>query len=153
MDHTHEVGGSSPSAPTLVRCETGTSYVHLAMVASAVDAKSFWGTFPRIISEAPRTMARKRNSIPAYQRHSNGQARVRTYDANGMRVEILLPGDYDSAQSKEEYERVLAQLRVGSGRLPNAKPSSDLTMCELERTNRFRQPAQAVPLKQPAQAT
>ena len=76
-------------------------------------------------------MARTRNPVPAYQRHSSGCARVRTYDANGKRIEIILPGAYNSDESKEEYGRVLAQLRAGNGNLPAAKPSSDLTVLEL----------------------
>jgi integrase len=76
-------------------------------------------------------MARLRSTIPAYQHHSSGRARVRTYDASGKRVEIVLPGDYGSDESKQEYERILSRLRVGNGALPAMKAVSDLAIAEL----------------------
>jgi hypothetical protein len=71
-------------------------------------------------------MARLRSTIPACQRDGSGCARVRTYDASGKRVEIVLPGNYGSDESKQEYERILSQLRVGNGALPATKAISDL---------------------------
>jgi integrase len=79
-------------------------------------------------------MARKRNSVPTYQLHSSGRARIRTYDANGERVEIVLPGDYGSDESKQEYERILAQIRGNGGTIfafQTAKSKNDLTIAEL----------------------
>jgi hypothetical protein len=63
-------------------------------------------------------MARQRSTVPLYQRHSSGKARVRTYGADGKRVEIILPGAYGSEESKAEYARIVAQLAVGNGTLP-----------------------------------
>ncbi len=77
-------------------------------------------------------MARQRSTVPLYQRHSSGRARVRAYDATGKRVEIILPGEYGSEESKAEYARVLAQLAGGKGALPAAsKPNHDCTINEL----------------------
>lgn len=76
-------------------------------------------------------MARTRNSVPSYQHHSSGGARVRTYHAVGKRVEIVLPGKYGSDESKQEYERILSQLRAGNGKLPPTKATTDLTVAEL----------------------
>jgi integrase len=76
-------------------------------------------------------MARQRSMVPLYQRHSSGKARVRTYDSSGNRVEIILPGNYGSDESKQEYERILSQLRVGKGTLPATKPNHDCTITEL----------------------
>ncbi len=76
-------------------------------------------------------MARSRNSIPSYQRHSSGRARIRTYDSTGKRVEIVLPGEFGSDESKHEYERILAQLRASNGKLPPSRTSNDLTIAEL----------------------
>src|ERR1017187_6940761 len=76
-------------------------------------------------------MARQRSTLPPYQRHSSGRARVRTYDASGKRIEIILPGDYGSDESKQEYERILSQLRAGAGNLPAEKSATDITIIEL----------------------
>ncbi len=77
-------------------------------------------------------MARQRSSVPPYQRHSSGKARVRTYDSSGKRGEIVLPGPYGSNESKAEYARVVVQLANGKGTLPAAsKPNRDCTITEL----------------------
>jgi len=56
---------------------------------------------------------------------------VSIYRQDDSRTEIILPGDYGSDESKQEYERLLAQLRVGNGKLPSEKAASDLTIAEL----------------------
>jgi len=56
---------------------------------------------------------------------------VSIYRQDGSRTEILLPGDYGSDESKQEYERLLAQLRVGNGKLPAETAPSNLTIAEL----------------------
>lgn len=76
-------------------------------------------------------MSRQRSTVPAYTKHSSGRARVRVYDATGKRVDIILPGDYGSDESKQEYEAILARIRVGNGKLPAENPVSDLTVIEL----------------------
>jgi hypothetical protein len=75
-------------------------------------------------------MARQRNKIPAYQRHSSGRARVRTYDADGNRIEMILPGEYGSEQSKREYARILTQV-VSNGSLLHNSPVHEITIAEL----------------------
>ena len=76
-------------------------------------------------------MSRKRSTVPLYQLHSSGRARVRTYDASGKRIEIILPGEYGSDESKAEYARVIAQLASGKNTLPAAMTGNDLTVAEL----------------------
>ena len=76
-------------------------------------------------------MPRPRLTVPTYRRHANGQAVVSVYRADGSRTEILLPGKFGSAESKQEYERVLAQLRANNGSLPQAKHATDITIVEL----------------------
>ena len=49
-------------------------------------------------------MPRKRNAVPSYRRHSSGRARV---SINGR--EYLLPGEYDSAESKAAYRKLIAE--------------------------------------------
>jgi integrase len=57
-------------------------------------------------------MPRKKNPVPKYSHHKpTGQAYVRVPDGNGGRRPVYL-GRYDSPESKREYERVLAELRV-----------------------------------------
>jgi hypothetical protein len=62
-------------------------------------------------------MARPRKPVPTYRRHSSGRAAVSVYRADGSRTEILLPGDFNSQVSKEEYNRVVAQLNANDGML------------------------------------
>jgi integrase len=77
-------------------------------------------------------MARPRLTVPAYRHHKKtGRAAVSIYRQDGSRTEIILPGHYGSDESKQEYERLLAQLRVGYGKLPAEKAPSDLTIAEL----------------------
>lgn len=59
----------------------------------------------------------KKGTPPSYRRHSGGQACVSVRDKTGQRREILL-GPYSSPESKEEYERVLALLKVYHGYYP-----------------------------------
>jgi hypothetical protein len=76
-------------------------------------------------------MARPRNTVPAYRKHSQtGRAAVSTYRTDGSRTEIILPGRYGSEKSKQEYERLLCQLRANGGQLP-ADAKKDITIAEL----------------------
>ena len=52
-------------------------------------------------------MARPRNLVPTYRKHSSGRGAVSVYRADGLRVEVLLPGPFGSDESKAEYERIL----------------------------------------------
>ncbi len=78
-------------------------------------------------------MPRPRSTIPAYRKHKQtGRAAVSIYRTDGSRTEVILPGKYGSAESKQEYERLLAQLRGNAGRLPdNQSKAPDLTIAEL----------------------
>jgi integrase len=63
-------------------------------------------------------MARtKKGTPPSYRRHSSGQACVTVRLLDGHRREILL-GPWDSAESRAEYARVLAELASNQGHLP-----------------------------------
>jgi integrase len=59
-------------------------------------------------------MARPRNPVPSYRLHKQSGQAVVTLTLNGVRKDILL-GPHGSPESKEEYERVLAQLRTPAG--------------------------------------
>jgi hypothetical protein len=52
-------------------------------------------------------MARPRKIIPTY-RNKEGKGVVTVYTEARQRKEIALPGPYNSAESREEYGRVLA---------------------------------------------
>ena len=78
-------------------------------------------------------MARPRNLIPAYRKHTQtGRAAVSIYRQDGSRTEVILPGKYGSKESKQEYERLLAQLRASGGQMPEKDcKAPDLTISEL----------------------
>jgi integrase len=77
-------------------------------------------------------MARPRNTVPAYRKHKQtGRAAVSIYRTDGSRTEVILLGRYGSAESKQEYERLLCQLRANEGKLPVAGPAKDITIAEL----------------------
>jgi integrase len=78
-------------------------------------------------------MARtKRGTPPSYRRHSSGQACVTVRDPDGRRREILL-GAWESAESKVEYARVLAELAANQGHMPtkDAPSTADLSVNEI----------------------
>jgi hypothetical protein len=64
--------------------------------------------------------------IPSYRRHkASGQAGI-TLDGRDIYL-----GKQDSAASRQEYNRLIAEWRAAGGRVPSANPSSDLTIAEL----------------------
>ena len=66
-------------------------------------------------------MPRPRKQVPSYRLHrQSGQAVVTVY-SNGGRKDVLL-GRYGSPESKDEYARVLAQLRNTSSVDTTAPP-------------------------------
>lgn len=76
----------------------------------------------------------KRKAIPTYRYHQKtGRAVIAVYHADGSRHDILLPGAYDSAESLQEYERILAILRTNDGGMSpeNEKSKVDLSIAEL----------------------
>src|SRR4051794_8618325 len=87
-------------------------------------------------------MARPRKLIPTCRRHRNGQAVISVYRDCGSRTEIMLPGQYDSKQSRQEYERIVKKLSSHGGKLP-ANHEHDLTIAEL--VERFMAHADAYP--------
>jgi hypothetical protein len=70
--------------------------------------------------ETPKS--RSLSIVPAYLRHrQSGKARVVVYDHHGNRKQILLPGEFNSNESLDEYHRTCALVRSNSGRLPGTK--------------------------------
>lgn len=61
-------------------------------------------------------MSRPRNSVPSYLRHASGRARVAWTDPAGTRCFRMLPGLYDSPESKAAYRAFLAELDVAPHR-------------------------------------
>jgi hypothetical protein len=57
-------------------------------------------------------MARPKNSVPSYLRHPSGRARVAWTDPTGRRCFKMLPGPFDSTESKAAYRAFLAELDV-----------------------------------------
>jgi integrase len=78
-------------------------------------------------------MARKPLPVPSYRPHKrSGRAIVTVRNHLGARQDILLPGDFGSPESREEYDRICAQVRTNTGTLP--PPATDcagLTIAEL----------------------
>src|SRR5438046_8514357 len=78
-------------------------------------------------------MPRPKKSVPAYLLHRpSGQAVVKFTAADGTRRMLYL-GVFNSPESREEYERVLASLRKGDAPPAVATPGGarvDLTVTE-----------------------
>jgi hypothetical protein len=55
-------------------------------------------------------MPRPKNTLPSYLPHARGTARVAWTDATGTRRFKMLPGKYDSLQSRAAYGRFVAEL-------------------------------------------
>jgi integrase len=69
-------------------------------------------------------MPRPKKSVPSYSRHKpSGQAYVRVPDGKGGR-RVLYLGRYNSPESRAEYERVLAELRLGRPADLTSSPSA-----------------------------
>jgi integrase len=78
-------------------------------------------------------MARKPNSIPTYRKHRRtGRAIITVRDHCGARRDVLLPGQFGSAESCGEYERICARLRTNKGTLPAPEANrAGLSVAEL----------------------
>lgn len=76
-------------------------------------------------------MSRPRNTVPTYQLHSSGRARVRYYDSAGKRCELILPGKFGSKESKNAYAELVKRLETGAGIIHNSSPTPDITVAEL----------------------
>ena len=57
-------------------------------------------------------MPRPRKSLPRYLKHASGKGRMVWTDAGGDRREKLLPGAFDSPESKEAFARLQLELAV-----------------------------------------
>ena len=74
----------------------------------------------------------KRNAIPSYLRHGpRDQARACWTDRTGTRKFRLLPGRYDSPESREAYARLV--LEIESGPSVATDDPSKLTIAELRK--------------------
>jgi integrase len=77
--------------------------------------------------DAPMPNARK--TVPAYLLHKqSGRARIVWTDANGVRRDKLLSGEYESAESRAAYARFLAELEVAPH---SSTPRKSLAVAEL----------------------
>jgi len=75
-------------------------------------------------------MPRQRNLTPSYLRHrKSGQARAVWTDAAGIRHQKLLPGAFNSPESKVAHARLALELAATSS--PVASSGSDLTIVDL----------------------
>jgi integrase len=75
----------------------------------------------------------RRRPTPSYRLHKQtGKAIVTVYDADGRRRGILLPGKFESKESRAEYKRLLARLNANDGALPQPEAKApDLAIAEL----------------------
>lgn len=72
-------------------------------------------------------MARPKNPVPTYRHHhKKDRGVVEVYVAPGRRVSMLLPGPYNSAESKAAYAKVVGTVAANNGMYP-AKRSSNST--------------------------
>jgi len=77
-------------------------------------------------------MARPRNTVPTYRKHLQNRPRRRVdLSARRFTHRDLLPGAYGSEESKQEYDRLLCQLRANGGKWPAEAPKKDITIAEL----------------------
>lgn len=75
-------------------------------------------------------MARKKNPAPSYLKHKQtGQARAVWSDALGIRRQKLLPGPFDSAESRTAFAKL--QLEILSSPARGPKTGSALSVAEL----------------------
>src|SRR5215212_3667224 len=71
-------------------------------------------------------MPRRKNTVPAYSHHKpTGQAYVRVPDGAGGRRTVYL-GPYESAESRQSYARLVAELAAVP--LPPAVPTPAATL-------------------------
>lgn len=85
-------------------------------------------------------MPRPRNPLPAYLRHPSGRARVAWTDAAGVRHFRMLPGPFDSLESRAAYRAFLAELEAAPHRAVTPAPSSrtvaDILLAYLDHAER-----------------
>ncbi len=75
-------------------------------------------------------MARPRNSIPSYLHHqATGRGRTVWTDPAGIRRERLLPGLYNSKESKAAHAKLLLELPRHLTRWAILKPSPSPNCC------------------------
>jgi hypothetical protein len=74
-----------------------------------------------------------RKPTQSYRLHKEtGKAIVNVYDADGRRRGILLPGKFESKESRNEYKRLSARLNAKDGALPRPEAKAlDLAVAEL----------------------
>jgi hypothetical protein len=74
-------------------------------------------------------ITKPRSLVPTYPLHRR-TAVVTVRNADGARRDILLPGQFGSDESRQEYERILAFLRTNNGCMSKVG-HGDLTVNEL----------------------
>jgi len=77
-------------------------------------------------------MARRRNAVPSYRFHAaSGKAIVAYYDRDGIRRSVLLPGPYNSEESRREYRRIIGIIDSGGEPKPKQEKKPSLSIAEL----------------------
>ena len=71
-------------------------------------------------------MTRPRNQVPSYRRHKQSGQAIVTVNLDGTRRDYLL-GPYGSAESKQEYERILASSGPPPGQSRSRRPAARRT--------------------------
>ncbi|HLN26201.1 MAG TPA: hypothetical protein VK395_00495 [Gemmataceae bacterium] len=73
----------------------------------------------------------KNSSVPTYRKHrQSGQATVTLPDGLGDRRDILL-GKYGSAQTRQEYARIIGEWEANGRRLTHPTNLRDVSVNEL----------------------
>ena len=109
-----EVVGSNPAGPT--RRKTCKSWrFTLTRGSSAVRLRSKGTVESFHSSPEERTVGTRRNPTPSYLPHNqSGRARAVWTDQAGTRRDRLLPGPYDSQESRAAFGRLVLELETSS---------------------------------------
>ncbi len=76
-------------------------------------------------------MARPRKATPTYSLHkATGRGRATWCDLTGARQERLMPGGYDSPESKEAFGKLVVELVASATKVPGTAPP-DITLSEV----------------------
>jgi len=78
------------------------------------------------------TMARPKNLTPSYLRHkATGRGRFVWTDPTGHRHDALLPGEFNSAESRAAFDRKMLECRVSPAAVAREGKGGSLSLAEL----------------------
>src|SRR6185312_3541871 len=69
-------------------------------------------------------MSRPKNAVPSYSKHNSGHGRARWTDAAGVRRERILPGPFDSPESKTAFARLVLEIETAPHRVNRPDPAA-----------------------------